>query len=142
MLGRLLLLAGFMVLVVGCSPPRSKVSGSVSYKGKLLNQGTVIFIASDNQVYPAEIQPDGSYSHPSVPRGRVEVSVQQEDPRPIPRPEPSKAKVSAEDDAKMAGREAPSFKGVRIPTDFADPKKSGLTFDLQQADMKYDIDLK
>ncbi|MFQ3650564.1 MAG: hypothetical protein SNJ75_09540 [Gemmataceae bacterium] len=140
--GRLLLLVGLMFVMVGCGPPRSKVSGTVSYKGKLLSQGTVIFIASDKQVYPAEIQPDGSYSHPGIPRGRVEVSVQQEEPRPVPRPEPSKGKVSAEDDAKMAGREPPPFKGVRIPMEYSDPKKSGLGFDINQPEHQFDIDLK
>jgi hypothetical protein len=141
-----------LVLVTsgGCSKPRGRVHGTVRYQGKPLAGATVIFLASDNQVYPVRIQPDGSYQSPSLPQGHILVSIQVEEPRPAPRPQPgakgndpfAKGEAMTDDEAKRGGGPArPATPAVTIPPRYADPNNSGLGFDLTGPDQEHPIDL-
>lgn len=148
---RFLLLAALLIVCcAGCSIPRGRIQGKVTYQDKPLTEGTVIFIASDNMTYPTPIMPDGTYAIDGVPRGKLEVSVQVEEPRPMPRPDPTSPKnrqpgndAAADDKAKMARLPAvPAAKGPRIPASYADPKKSGLRYELTGAVGEYNVELK
>ena len=59
----------------GCSGQRSDVFGTITYEGKPVKGGTIIFIAPDNRTYPGRIQDDGSYRIASVPQGKIQVAV-------------------------------------------------------------------
>lgn len=153
---RLLLLAAATVAaaIPGCDMPRSRVHGTVKYQGKPVTGGTVIFLTRDNMTYVADLQSDGTYSVTGIPRGPVRVSVQQPPPRPAPRSQTAPkggwkdAPEALADDKAKRGRQAeappadPIPTGPRIPAIYADPGKSGLVFELTQADQQYDIDLK
>src|SRR5262245_13981334 len=102
-------LLGLAVGVVGCGPPRSSVYGTVRYKGKALNAGTIILLAKDNQTHQGDIGPDGSYQVAGVARGAVRVSIVVEPPRPMPRPDPVKGadpvggkEARSDDEGKLA----------------------------------------
>ena len=59
----------------GCSKPPGTVSGRVSYKGKDLSYGTIVFVSQDNQVKQGAIDEDGSYKIENVPAGPAKVAV-------------------------------------------------------------------
>lgn len=148
------------VLAGGCGDlPRARVSGKVTYAGRPIPGGSVTFFGQDNMTYLADLKPDGSYEVAGVPRGPVRVSVQQPPRRPAPRPNPpagwvgdaAKAKLAdpIDDQAKASRREAvapaaPEAKatGPALPAKYADPNKSGLSFELTQPDQDWSIDLK
>jgi len=134
----------------GCSQPTSRVHGTIRFQGEPLPRGSIIFLASDNQAYPVRIKPDGSYDIRSVPRGPLLVSIQVEPPRIPPRAQPdsrapdpvAEAQVK-NDDAKITRGKPPREELVTslIPQHYADPNKSGLGFDLQEADREFSPDL-
>jgi len=53
----LLLVAG----LAGCGSKQAKVYGTVTYQGKPLPSGTVLFVGPKNQGDSAVIQPDGTF---------------------------------------------------------------------------------
>ncbi len=144
-------------LVTGCGEvPRSRVSGKVTYQGKQLAGVTAIFLAADNSTYPVDLKADGTYEVAGVPRGAVKVSLQQAEGRPGAKsevaPAARKGGVSAEeakDNQKGAsrmpeptGNPVVPVAGPRLPAVYADPDKSGLTFDLKEPDQQWSVDLK
>lgn len=146
----LMCLAG-AVAILGCGPPRSNVSGTVSYKGKALTAGTIILLASDNKSHQADIGSDGKYQARGVARGKVKVAVIVEGPRVPPRPDPVKSKdpvggkEAKADDAKGMARlkeAVTSLPGSPIPAHYADADKSGLEFELTDPEQTYSPDLK
>jgi hypothetical protein len=143
-----------LTLSSGCGRGTSSVRGKVTYQGKALTYGAVIFMPDDNNSYPADIQPDGSYTIHAVPRGKCRVVVQVSDPRPPSRPQPrANAKdgfgkaEAMKDDAKAGSRlpTAPEPKKSDlpppIPPRFANPETSGLNVDLSEAEKTYNIEL-
>ena len=137
--------------VSGCGGdlPRSSVHGKVTYQGKAVSGGTVIFLSKDNMTHLADIQPDGTYTVQGVPQGAVKVSVQQPPPRPAPRPAPVPGKdnsvAAADDEARRKGQADPppaARSAGQLPPRYSDPAQSGLAFDLMDADQEFPIDLK
>jgi hypothetical protein len=59
----------------GCGKGRGQVSGTVSYLGRPLPEGTVLLLASDGQAYDAPIGPDGHFTVTGVPPGEAKVAV-------------------------------------------------------------------
>src|SRR5262249_53154930 len=129
-----------------------RVHGTLRYQGQPLANATIIFMAPDNQAYPARTKDDGSYQIASVPRGKIQVAIQVDEPRVPPRPAPTGGKAddafaaakAREDDEGKQKRKGPttSTPGVAFPADYGDPTKSGLSFDLNDADQDYSPDLK
>jgi hypothetical protein len=144
----LMLTAVAVVLALsGCSAPKSRIHGKVTYQGKPAAGATVILLASDNRTYPADVRADGTYDLPAVPRGPIRVSIQAALPRVIPRPEPgkgrdafAKAEASA-DDAGKAARLPPPIPGIPIPAKYGDPDRSELSFELAEPDQERSFDL-
>ena len=145
-----LLILSAAVVATGCGPARSRVHGTVRYKGKPLTAGMITFLSPDNQNYRADIGPDGTYDITGVARGKVRVSITVEANRPMPRPDPVKGsdpvggkEAKSDDEGKMARQTTmrPSA-NLLIPAMYADPSKSGLEFELKEADQEYSPDLK
>lgn len=140
----LFLTAAFASVVLsGCGDmPRGRIHGIVKFQGKPLSKASLIFLAKDNRTYLADIKPDGSYEVDGVALGPVKVSIQQFQPRPVPKSE--KAAPKEEIEKKDSGRrdEEPKAVGPTLPAQYADPDKSGLTFELKQADQEWSVDLK
>jgi hypothetical protein len=143
--------AALLLTTAGCGRARSKVHGTITYRGTPVAGGTIIFISDDNQTHPARIGADGSYHVASVPRGHVQVSVQADQPHNSPRPQPGAkdsdafAKGAAADDDRAKGGRAPEKSSgpvVNLPPKYMDPGKSDLGFDLAEPDQEYTVDLK
>jgi hypothetical protein len=71
-------MATIMLVLTGCGdggPPSGSVSGNVTYKGKPVTEGVVLF-GSKNGPGAAQIESDGSYYAPRVGIGDNDVTVQ------------------------------------------------------------------
>ncbi len=142
----------FVLWSAGCGVRSSRVHGTVSFQGKPLANGSIIFL-SNGRAYPARIGSDGSYSLPSLPHGHIEVAVQVEEPRTPPRPPPdlnkaqnnkAMAEMAADDAAKQKGRGAQSPAGptLELPGKYTEPTTSGLSFELDSDEKEYSVDLR
>jgi hypothetical protein len=141
------------VVFVGCKGevPRGRVYGKITVQGKAVPGATVVFIASDNRTHPIDLKPDGSYEVTGVALGPVKVSVQPAAFRAAvkgefdPPPPTSAAKgVKDEKAGKTSLDDAPKAEktGSKVPAQYADAEKSGLTFELKSADQEWSVDLK
>src|SRR5262245_6990748 len=82
--GRLLLL-GLLALSVGCGPnykARATVKGKVTFGGKALTVGSVMFHGKDNLTGSATIDKDGNFVMNDAPIGEVKITVT------VPKPPP------------------------------------------------------
>jgi hypothetical protein len=71
----LLLTSCVIVFGAGCGSPTATVSGTVSYNGKPLNSGFILFQASDGAVKTADIQPDGTYNVGQLAAGTANIAI-------------------------------------------------------------------
>jgi hypothetical protein len=145
--GCLLLLA---LAAAGCSGATGKLSGKISYNGKPLAVGSVLFIGVDAQPRTAWIEADGSYQFNDVPVGEAKLAVYSPDPdlakrislKTKTRPGTKKAKrvrpphsppeMSAEDRRKW----------FAIPAKYGDVDHSGLSVTIQSGLNMYPIEMK
>lgn len=122
----------------GCGKPPATVSGTVTYRGKPVTAGSVLFYGPDKQIARGVIGSDGRYSVPNVPRGTCAVTVQTP-PRPpeglqlkqqlppihggptLPKPEPA-------DPVRAA-----------FPARYALPDESGLSAVVDRDQVTFDI---
>lgn len=134
-----------LAVLSGCGSSGT-VSGKITYEGQPLNGGTVTFISSqDGKPYSGPIQSDGSYRVEKIPTGKTKITVQVPEPPQIPDiarksfgPPPG-ADVP-EEAKKMFG--LGNTKLVQIPKDYADPERSGLSYEVKAGHQTYDIVLK
>src|SRR5262245_49758043 len=83
--------AGPVVLTVlllgglaGCGPGVCDVAGKITYRGKPVVCGSVIFVGPDGMTKVANLNPDGTYLVTGVGVGRAQVGVISQDPaRPL-----------------------------------------------------------
>jgi hypothetical protein len=130
----------FLMAATGCGGRQGSVSGVVTYNGRPLTGGTVVFIGADGKPSePATIGPDGKYSATDVPAGRAKVAV--DDPPPATPPPGSVPKEMANDpEVREARSRAVSY--VPIPPKYRDPDQSGLAFDVKSGSNTFDIPLR
>jgi hypothetical protein len=141
---------GFAVIALtGCGDmPRSSIHGTVTFRGKPLSRATVIFLAKDNKTHVAKLKPDGTFAVSGVAQGLVKVSIQQDQPEVASKAPPGAAsQKTGVSDEKASARPTPPpshVKGTipRLPELYADPEKSGLSFELTEPDQEWSIDLK
>ena len=74
-----LFIAIFLAGAGGCGNTAT-VAGKVTYQGRPVIHGSVIFLSADKTARSAAIQPDGSYTVKSVPAGKVAIGVISRDP--------------------------------------------------------------
>jgi hypothetical protein len=79
-----------LLLTTGCGPDRSTVSGTVTYQGTKVPDGTISFLTA-GRVFEGEIR-DGAYEIQGVPAGEAIVTVIRLDPKQ-PDPYDTLAKV-------------------------------------------------
>lgn len=137
------------VLITGCGSDvqRGKLHGTITYQGKPVTFGTLIFIGHDNMTYLADLDKAGHYSVDRVPFGKLTVSLQQTPPRPAPKTDPTAAKakigMSETKDAKRQEivPEEPKHFGVIVPARYGDPLKSQLSLEMNKGDQEWSVDL-
>jgi hypothetical protein len=121
-----------VLFLAGCDPSTTRVSGKVTYRGTLLPEGTVTFFCDDDKVVrSAPIAEDGTYAVDKVPEGPARITVTTPPPRP---PMPRGLEAVA-----PGGREV--RQPIPIPTEYGDPGRSGLTWDVEGNNPTHDIAL-
>lgn len=130
----------------GCGSTAT-VSGKVFYKGAPLKGGNVTFVSTEGKSsLSTQINEDGSYTIPNVPVGTVTICVETESLNPAGkmrtpkyRPPPGQQAPEGLD----AGNTTDTAKRyMRIPPEYADPAKSGLTHTVSGPTQTRDIELK
>jgi hypothetical protein len=128
---RFFLIAGLLLLPLGCAPATSTVTGIVTLDGAPVPEGTVSFLMEDGTVHSAIILPNGAYQAELVPVGRAKVTII-----------PKTAEALSEEDIKNHKAppkvEPPKF---AIPSRYTSPDSSGLTCEVKGKETKYDIPL-
>jgi len=143
-----LLLLFLIALSAGCGPnykARGAVKGKVSFAGKSLTAGTVMFYGQQgNMTGSGAITPDGSYFVPDAPLGEVKITVSVP---PVPFGGLKHLK-GAPTGPVMPGSTAPADLGkipsqvIPIPEKYAKVETTPLTFSVKRGEQTHDIDLK
>lgn len=130
-----ILLAG----ICGCGNS-ADVAGKISYRGRPVVYGSVIFVDGDRAAHSAAIQADGSYLVEGIPPGSVSVAVISRNPalgRPVLQSEKS---VSTNKDSNAARKTVTGW--FPLPREYENPKTSGLDCEVGKGHCLHDIDLK
>jgi hypothetical protein len=131
-------LSGALVTILflsGCGS-YTHVGGTVTYKGKKLTAGSVVFMSPDGKKKGAtNIASDGTYKLIEPPLGTVKVTVQVKPPPKVP---------ESKDKPKVTIGDVPNenVEPVLIPAIYSDSSKSGLSTELKSGANTYDIELK
>jgi hypothetical protein len=123
-------------LVCGCGSSAT-VSGKVSFDGRPVTYGSVIFLCDDNTAYSTAIQPDGTYRLEQIRSGDVKIGVI----TPAPSKSSKHQRSTPLADAKAASPGAKSDR-IMVPKRFRDPVGSGLIAKIGSGNVSYDIDIK
>jgi hypothetical protein len=118
----LLFAAGLLAAACGCAGSAT-VSGKVTYRGRPVVAGSVVFLSADRTARSGVIEPDGSYTVRGVRPGAVKIGVISRDP----------AKK-----ARGAARPAGWFP---LPRQFENPESSGVGTTVGSGRVQHDIDL-
>jgi hypothetical protein len=139
----LVFLALCVAVTGGCGGQESSdVSGTVTFKGKPLEFGSVSLFASDERAYMGEIQSDGKYLIKKVPVGPAKLTVECTDPKVREDVNKMLRDAKKPTDGKPAPR--PTFDPKKlhlIPEAYNDPDKSGLRVEVKKPTTSYDIKL-
>ncbi len=148
--------AAFLLLapVAGCSS-HGTVSGKITYQGEPLRGGTVVFTSGGGKVTrSAEVGPDGSYIVADVPTGEARITVDTRfaqpppwmesgrgPPRPMQPPPDVQLPPGAENNTIYKPKPRSAY-AQKIPEEFGDPDKSGLSYAVTAGPQTHDLDLK
>jgi hypothetical protein len=127
------------LLATGCGGQgKGTVSGKVTYQGKPLPSGFVTFVPEQGAALHSEIQSDGSYRMNNVPLGAVKISVEPKSAQDTLKSSAMPRNPKDFSKAKTAMTES----DAKIPSRYADPNKSQLTYTVTKGSQQHDIDLK
>jgi hypothetical protein len=119
-----------LVLVGGCAPGMGSVSGTVTYQGKPLETGTIIFYDSAKNAPAATINKDGTFAIPKVAAGKAKIAVMM--PMPI---------SFRGADLPGGTKQGETTKVPSLPPKYADPEQSGLTFEVKSGSNQHEVKL-
>jgi hypothetical protein len=126
---------GFLAFAAAGCHGTGDVSGKVTFQGKPLVFGTVLFEGSNGALRQGNIEKDGSYVVSGVATGEAKAAVSSRNPKSsdfIP--------IHREGAPKPPPR--PDFPGwFPIPSKYDAPYISGLTYSIKQGENKIDIEL-
>jgi len=144
-----------LFLFAGCSgKPTASVTGKVTYKGQPVTGGNIdLFPADGNEAgrYRIPIKADGTFSTIDIPPGLKKVSIETESVKIMGTGGYTPPKAPGGRGAEKPPGEAPKQfdvdnsnmpKYVEIPKKYADPDKSGLTWEItkgKQPEKTFDL---
>ena len=126
-------LLGCFLLAQGCGPAKGKVSGKVTFEGKPVPSGQVMFMGQDGVPRQAEIQPDGTYEVANLPFGEAIVTVSR-----LLGTDEYHANLKA---AREQGKPLPSPPTTVLPPRYDDPHTTPLRFRVEGPTGTFDIAL-
>jgi hypothetical protein len=133
--------AGLLLGGAGCAR-FGAVSGKVYYRGKPLTGGMVHFYGPHGSVETSPIAADGGYTVRRVPAGPAKVAVSTPAVGYINihggKPPVVPGEKTPPHDSGHPSMPLPPAVTV-IPTRYADPEQSGLTFEVQPGDQEHDV---
>lgn len=125
--------AGFVTLLVAGCAGQGNVSGKVTFQGKAVPFGTVLFVGSDGNARQGNLDRDGNYTVLGVTTGDAQVAVNSPNPKGIT--------LVYKDPAKKP-KPYPDVPGwFAIPGKYESPTTSGLVYTIQRGENKIDIEL-
>ena len=139
--------------LAGCNPgykARAVVKGQVTFDGKPLYSGTVMFVTKDNRSGTAPIDQNGNYTMNDAPIGDVAVTVtvlkMPGMAGKMATPGGGAAPMKAPDGSDPVGMapKAPTMdpsKIVQIPEKYAKADTSGLTYKVEKGEQTFNITL-
>jgi hypothetical protein len=116
----------------GCGTPRGDVSGTVTYRGKPVVYGSVMFVGADNLPIIGRIQPDGTYMAFGVLGGDNRIAVNSPEPEPPERPSEAGSRQPLPFDRSL---------WFVIPERYGDPRASGISISVTRGSNSFDIKL-
>jgi hypothetical protein len=125
-------------------PRTTDLSGRVTYKGKPLKMGFIIFMSVDCKRITAPIDADGTYSCIEVPVGEVRISIfcpEPEDPRKNLDHKIGNANIQRGLEQLVAQYEEAKKKWTSIPEDYEEFNKEKLMGVIKENQKTLDIDL-
>ena len=122
------------LFATGCGPPKGKVSGKVTFEGKPVPSGQVMFMGPDGVPHMGEIQPEGTYEVANLPYGEAIVTVAR-----LLGVDEYQDKLRA---AREKGRPLPSPPTTVLPAHYDDPHTTPLRFKVEAPTGRFDISLK
>jgi hypothetical protein len=132
------------LLAAGGCGGSARVTGKVTYQGRPVTYGSVIFLSTDKTARSGVILPDGSYTIEGVPPGEAKIGVISRDPskgrstvRTGKPARPSRKRVAPQRAAKDA---SPGW--FRLPAKLEDPETSGIRCTIDARSVNHDIELK
>jgi hypothetical protein len=150
-----LVLSVILLISFGCGKPTGDISGKVTYQGKPVSGGSIIFFDAENlQVGSGALGLDGEYSVFKVPAGPMKIAVSAPTALPRRRQKDSRSSSLATEKApEGANPKAPKWNGggaapgarsrvdVVIPAKYTRPDQSGVTYTVQPGQQEHNIDL-
>jgi hypothetical protein len=134
-------LRGFLLLSIlgasGCGLWDSgvgQVTGTVTFKGKLLTPGEVLLVSEDGKRHWGTLTTEGVYTIDNVPTGLAKVAV-------VPRSRVPDG-LMVKPGQGRAGKSRPANPYTDIPARYKSPEKSGLTCTVERGRNTFDIPLK
>ena len=113
----------------------------MTYQGRPVRYGAVIFLSADKTVRSCAIELDGSYAIEGVPTGEVKIGVTS--PNPSRGRSTARRRQPVEAGRKQAGSPGPAVEGwFPLPTQYESPGTPELTFVVGSGRVSHDIDLK
>lgn len=139
-------LLGISLAAAGCgSSSNTSITGKVFYKDAPLKGGNVTFMTQDQKIIRlSEIDEDGGYTIDKMPTGEALITVDTSGLKPpkqkvpVNKPPPG---VEPPPGYKPADPEEKAKRYVPIPEKYADPKQSGLTYQVKKGKQQFDINL-
>jgi hypothetical protein len=134
-----------LLVVAGCGPAKTEISGTVRYQGKPLTSGHVIVVDADRMPHTSPISPEGSYTAHGIPVGPVHFAVQASNKpdnvvvRKPWRRKPGERRGQSDLANKRKDRE-PAAEPL-LPPHYASPATSGLSTTLKPGPNTFDLDL-
>ena len=135
---------GLLLLVVaGCGPAKTDVSGTVRYQGKALTRGDVLVVDVAGMTYATPISSEGGYTARGIPVGPVRFAVLQirnrrENIEKLRELEPGEWRGEADlierDTSKIPVK-------LQLPARYAAVGTSGLSTTLKPGPNTFDLDL-
>jgi hypothetical protein len=132
-----------VVMLPGCpSDKLATVSGTVSFKGKPLTGGTILFLSEDKTKQElAPIGVDGAYTSSRVPWGKVLIGVQPVARDVMPAGAIDLSKLPKDQPGTENYGKKEQGKYVDIPTYLYAPDTSNLTLNVDQSHITHNISL-